>query len=261
MQARLDDTYSTILVAWNTEISLHGPLQSEFPCALVLAAPALALMGNADTIPTCIFLDPMSLSITLGYGFALAPGMSVSFLPNSISALDGMSNVTEAEGIIVEAPSNGQPPVGVVQGPQTAGPCDSVTLDASGSMGAGSLNFKWSCSNHEELHQMLSVQTSSTVTLTPAELPQSDYSYTIRMTVSDFTGRKAPPEALVLRKLSQPIPPVRIDGASKRTVSPSSAVVLTGGAEFSQCVGRVMLAFEWHQITGEGRGLGGRGSY
>jgi hypothetical protein len=117
--AGFEDTMTGIIVDFTSATNRPGPnngFSSAFPCAQMWDAATVALLG---TEPTCSWISPKRLRISLGSEYTVVAGSSLSLLADVVYSLDGYSAPLRVASVAVQAPANPPVPFHVVQGTVT----------------------------------------------------------------------------------------------------------------------------------------------
>jgi hypothetical protein len=116
--AGFEDTMTGIIVDFTSATNTPGPgFGSAFPCAQLWDAVTVALLG---TEPTCSWISPKKLRISLGSEYTVVAGSLLVLLADVVYSLDGYSAPLSAASVAVQAPNNPPVPFHVVQGNVTS---------------------------------------------------------------------------------------------------------------------------------------------
>jgi len=246
-EVRFNAEYSAIniLLNQNAKLSLLG---ASFPCSDIMSSAVVSSLGvgtcNAfGSTGTLIRANiiPSSTCASLGTAVPLTAG--------SITASNGIGTLVTSNPapslLDNEAPYD---PVAVMIGPSSVGPCDSLTLDGTGSTGTG-LTYRWGALDNTALNTLLVSYTTSVLTLPSSALTTVGTTYKITLTVTDCLGRPSAAMVKSVYKSSLPVPSITILGPETRTVQTTEALTLKGDAEFSGCAGKQTLLFRWTLIS------------
>jgi len=250
VSAQYSASYTTITLTTNQAIN-PTPLSissGTFACSTILAAESVTKLGS----DVCAMTSPTTIELTVG-----TPGAATGFIPNdevmvlasSLSDAQGLGSNAAAAVPLQDSPTASDP-VGAISGLNMIGPCDTLVLDASSSIGAGDLDYFWTCPNDATMNTALKAYSSSTIELDASALATTGFEYELQLVVQDFTGKSSVALTHVASKTDLPVPRVKLEGETARTVVPGDAVNLKVFSEFSGCVStRQTLSFAWSQVT------------
>jgi hypothetical protein len=115
--AGFEDTMTGIIVDFTTATNTPGGFGSALPCAQLWDAVTVALLGAA---PTCSWISPKMLRISLGSEYTVVAGSYLSLLRDIVYSFDGYSAPLGAASVAVQAPADPPVPFHVVQGIATS---------------------------------------------------------------------------------------------------------------------------------------------
>jgi hypothetical protein len=265
--AKFEDTMTGLLVEFTSATNTPGrgsvigsASANLFSCAEVWDEGTVLLFGKD---PTCSWINPETLRISLGSEYAVAAGFTLSSLTGVIYSLDGYSAPRGSMSVTVQAPVEPPVPIHVVQGaPHTViGSCDGVVLDFSGSSGGAGKTMtaawaivpstyltKLSTVEYAEIQALLNVQTESPLTIPAVALPGSR-TYQFQLTLTNWVGGTST-SLVAVEKSALNIPRVVTSDTSDRITLATSDFQATVQVQPSACTKADDFSYVWEQLAG-----------
>ncbi|CAM9385331.1 unnamed protein product, partial [Phaeothamnion confervicola] len=247
----------TLLFDKNTN---RGSKTGQFACSELVNTTTTPGLG---TSPMCSWSGSATMNLVFGSSPTIEPDDIVYLIDSIIKSSDYFAILySNDQSAIVLDPDDPTSVVVSLSAPTSVSLCDSLVLDGSLTTGSGGrdLTYSWSMDDTSTTtaaaRAILAATSSSTVTL-GASVLESDRSFIISLTATNFLGSTSTATATV-KKLSYSAPALSIDGAASVSITraDSLALKMTATLPNQTCtmvdsgVASATLAYSWSETTG-----------
>ena len=252
VEARLDYGLTSMQIKFDIATD-RGGLTGIFPCGDVIDSSSIAAVGSDSA---CTWITYTALRVVLGTSPSLQPLDPVSIKPGTIMTY--RRNSLKASGSQpIQLPPSYAPPVPIIVGPSSIGPCDSLTLDASSSPGGGGrpLAFTWGLvigsPGRDAIMSTLVALPASTSTLKLSNASLEVGSFEFIVTTRNFLGQSST-ATFKVKKSTYPMPAVSIYGPGTARRSDRISLRASVQAPANGCNGIPLTSdsFLWSQDQG-----------
>lgn len=245
---------SSVTISFNSPTN-RGMFVNFFACSSLFSSAVLSAARCQWVSDTSINVIATESSISIGEPISLkANSVKAKCIASALACLKWKSS--SSSSVIVAAPPVPTIPIINIVAPALIGPCSSLLLDLTGSLGGGGRPFKTlsiSVSSadidiaplRQFLENITTIQYPITITST---LVHSGFAYNFQIYICNFLGACATKSHRLIVSNSDSIPIVSISAQRLMGMQRNSALRVTGNAYVPTCDGqqsRENMEFEW----------------
>eukprot|EP00466_Bigelowiella_natans_P012936 jgi/Bigna1/83435/fgenesh1_pg.108_\ len=254
ISAQFSDTYQSVRMSFHRSTNQPVELTLKATCDALLHPSSVALLGT--NYGWCYWEGPTVFVVTLGDGFLLVPGNTLTLIQDTIQAENNALERNGDSAVVVSRASTNIDVSVVIVGETVFGTCGGVaelTANGEGSI-AKPFTYTWYIVNNtgldweKSLNALAQQTTTSVLTLNGSMIPLGE-NVTVAVSVKNWLNDSATSQ-LGLLKVGDVVPSLTLPSSSNLTTRRSRITDINVQVRTPKCIPNLRVDAFWSQVAG-----------